>query len=58
MIKDFWTIVFIFFYFQNVSARMSFSLLQVFVELGNLRGIYNCYAMCLTGQFRVNFGDL
>ena len=36
IIKDFRTIVFIFFCFHNVSADMSSGLLQMFVELGNL----------------------
>ena len=38
IIKIFRTIVFIFMVIHNVSADMSSGLLQVFLELGNLRG--------------------
>ena len=41
IIKGFWTIVFIFIVISIVLANMSFGLLQVFVELGNLHGTSN-----------------
>ena len=42
--KSFPTIVFILIvFFHNVSADMPSGLLQVFVELGNLHGIYWVY---------------